>query len=36
MTEDVGPAVKSKISTEFIERRAKLPAQEGLSGKAKL
>jgi hypothetical protein len=31
MIEDTAPGVKSKASTEFIERIAKLPAQEGLS-----
>jgi hypothetical protein len=33
MIEDAGPGVKSKASTKFIERIAKLPAQEGLSEK---
>jgi hypothetical protein len=30
MIESSRPAVKSKVSTRFTERTAKLPAQEGL------
>jgi hypothetical protein len=34
MTEDIGPGVKSKASTKFIDRIAKLPVRQGLSEKS--
>jgi hypothetical protein len=36
MIEDTGPRIKSKASTKFIERVAKLPAWESLGEKDKL